>query len=94
MTNEHLIGTHGVYGACAPDSGHQSYSTWVTFSVGVYEILGRKSGAGTKKGPVKVRVKGPVAQPELVYAKAREIAKALDEGTYKGPKTVTVKAVN
>ncbi len=47
-------------------------------------------GKGCKRGAVKVRVKGPVNDPEQVYAKARTIVGELDAGTYTGPKPVTV----
>jgi hypothetical protein len=81
---------HEFDGACAP--GHAIHSaTWKTFSVGCYEIVPRKSVTGTKRGPVKVRVIGPVSRPHDVYTKASEICGKLDDGTYWGPKTVRVK---
>ena len=80
---------HEFDGACAP--GKSSGSWWKTFSVGCYEIVPRKSVTGTKRGPVKVRVIGPVSRPHDVYRKAEEICVALDAGTYVGTKTVRVK---
>ena len=81
---------HEFDGACAPGKPIHSTS-WMTFSVGCYELVQRKSGNGTKRGPVKVRVIGPVSRPHDVYRKAEEICVALDAGTYVGPKTVRVK---
>ena len=83
---EPKAGTHDYTesGICGPNS------PWETFSVGVFEWVPRGSGKGTKRSKAKVRVKGPTRTPEMVYAKAREIADSLDAGTYAGPKTVTL----
>ncbi len=62
-----------------------------TFSVGIFELIPRKSRHGLKAGPVKVRVRGRVEDDALVYKKAEEIIWQLDRGTYEGPKTVTIK---
>jgi len=62
-----------------------------TFSVGCYELVPRKSGEGTKRGKVKVRVAGPLSRPHDVYRKASEICAQIDAGTYTGPKNVRVK---
>ena len=84
---EPKAGTHEYSGKCAPgDYGNM----WLTFSVGVFEWVPRANGKGTKRSKAKVRVKGPTRTPDLVYAKAREIADSLDAGTYAGPKTVTL----
>ena len=80
-------GTHGVDGACAPGQG--SWASQQTFSVGVFEWLPKARGQGTKRGKVKVRVKGSVTQQDRVLEKAREIAQQLDRGTYQGGKSVT-----
>lgn len=83
-----VTGTHEFDGACAPGSG--AWSSQQTFSVGIFERVQKARGAGSKRGKVKVRVKGDVSQAEKVYAKAREIVTQLDAGTYSGPKSVTV----
>lgn len=62
-----------------------------TFSLGIYEAVPTTTGRGVKRSAVKVRVRGPVSQSAAVYAKATAIATALDEGTYDGPKNVTVR---
>lgn len=63
-----------------------------TFSVGIYPVVSKASGKGTKKLKAIVRVKGPTSHPELVHAEASRIIRKLREtGTYDGPKTVTVK---
>lgn len=79
---------HKFDGACRP-CGAQGFQE--TFSVGVFEILPQVSGEGTKRGPVKVRVKGRTSNPDAVYKKAREIVDLLDAGNYSGPKTITVR---
>jgi hypothetical protein len=84
--NEKII--HGFHGQCEPSG---LGSTHKTFSLGVFPILNKASGKGTKRGPVKVRVSGSVKNAEAVKAKARQIMEQLDAGTYVGPKTVRVK---
>lgn len=79
-------GKHGFSGACAPGQRYGGFG--LTFSLGIFEWVPTKKGL--KKSAVKVRVKGPTSKPELVEAKAREIAAALDAGTYSGPKNVSV----
>lgn len=84
-------GGHDFDGHCAPGgSGAAYFGGQATFSVGVFQWVPKSHSNGLKRGPVKVRVKGRCSDPELVYAKAREIASALDAGTYRGPKHVTV----
>jgi len=87
-------GKHDFSGNCVPrQDGSSLYPSQETFSVGVFEWLrrGRKGdGKCCKAGPVKVRIKGLVADPAAVLAKAKEIAAALDAGTYTGPKNVKV----
>lgn len=80
---------HDFSGACIPNGkpGRFSYST---FSLGVFEWVPKAGGNGVKKGPVKVRVIGLVTNEAAVFAKAQEIADALDAGTYSGPKTVNI----
>lgn len=77
---------HDYDGACKP-GGFFRYST---FSVGIFELVPKASGKGTKRGKVKVRVSGPTESPELVYTKAAEIAALLDAGKYTGPRHVKV----
>lgn len=78
---------HGYSGSCAPG---ETTCRFLTFSVGIFPILPKSGGKGTKKGKSIVRVVGPTSKPELVYAKAREIVDLLDAGKYTGPKRVTV----
>ncbi len=87
------LNKHDVYGDCAPDGrlSKEYRAHWETFSLGVFQWVAKSSGKGLKKGNVKVRVKGLTADPDPVFAKAREIAADLDAGTYTGPKTITVK---
>jgi Ni,Fe-hydrogenase III small subunit len=81
---------HGYSGSCAPDTGCGiGYST---FSVGIFEVVPTASGKGTKRGPVKVRVRGLMTNPQAVYDAAQRIVEQLDAGTYSGPKNVTVAA--
>lgn len=82
------IGSHGFAGALDPG---EASSRWETFSLGVFEWVPRSSGNGAKRGPAKVRVVGPTAHPDIVRARAQEIAEQLDAGTYNGPKNVLVK---
>lgn len=82
---------HRYSGSCAPGSGC-AYG-YETFSVGIFEVVPKASGKGTKRGgPVKVRVRGLVSDPQAVYDAAARILSELDAGTYVGPKTVTVAA--
>ena len=74
-------------GSCKPGEGYAGQST---FSVGIFPILPKASGKGTKRGAVVVRVKGLCSDPGSVYERAREICKALEEGKYQGPKNVSV----
>jgi hypothetical protein len=60
-----------------------------TFSVGCFQWLPKAEG-GVKRRPILVRVFGSTSKPELVYAKAKQIRKELDAGTYAGPKNVRV----
>ena len=78
-------GKHGFDGACAPENTKCRFET---FSVSVFQWIPKASGRGLKRGTAKVRVKGSTDRPEIVFAKAREIAAALDAGTYTGPKNV------
>lgn len=83
------LNKHYSDGSCAPRPGSY-YSTNQTFSMGIFQAVATANGKGIKRGPVKVRVKGPCSDPEKVYAKTREITIALDAGTYTGPKNVNV----
>lgn len=80
-------GTHGFAGNCAPGALNQLSGPQETFSVGVFEWLPKSSGKGVKKGPVKVRLRGSMSDPDEVYAAARSVCAQLDAGTYKGPKS-------
>lgn len=79
---------HGFDGNCRPGKGSPNSAT---FSVGIFPILKKASGSGTKRGTVLVRVRGRVSDPEPVYTKAQEIVDLLDAGKYTGPKTVRIK---
>ena len=81
---------HGYSGNCTPGSaGNIGYET---FSVGVFEVVEKASGKGTKRGgPVKVRVRGRSINPQPVYDEAQRIVDQLDAGLYFGPKNVVVK---
>lgn len=89
--NEAKAGTHGYSGSCAPAAGGAGSAahSYATFSVGVFEWLRKSSGKGIKKSPVKVRVKGPVSKPQVVYETAQRVCDELDRGVYQGPKSIT-----
>jgi hypothetical protein len=78
-------GTHAFYGACAPLEGFRD--TTETFSVGCFEWIPASNGK-TKRGPVKVRVKGFCDEPEVVYSYAAYVCEKLDAGTYDGTKRI------
>lgn len=87
------LGKHEYTGICQPGDGKCIY--FETFSVGVFEWIGKAGTKGNnpehlKKSVVKVRVYGLVKHPEKVYDKALEICALLDAGTYDGPKKVKV----
>lgn len=63
-----------------------------TFSLGVFEWVPAKSG-GVKRSAVKVRVRGLCRNADAVEAEAARVASELDNGTYSGPKRVTVGTV-
>lgn len=87
-----VIGTHSYDGKCAPAKpGEFKHIPQMTFSVGVFEWVTTRSGAGIKRGPVKVRVSGPVQDAPRVYDRANQIVVELDAGHYAGPKNVKVK---
>jgi len=82
---------HEFDGACVPDSNLvPRFRGQTTFSVGIYPVIPRANGKGTKRGKVVVRVYGLCERPDPVYTMARAIVRALDAGTYDGPKTVRV----
>jgi len=81
---------HDFDGACSPNKFTTFNSSFESFSVGVFEWIPTKDGSSTKKGKVKVRVKGATSEPDKVFDKAREIVAALDAGVYVGPRNVTV----
>lgn len=60
------------------------------FSVGVFKWVRTVDGRGIKRGPVLVRVSGPVTEEAEVYRMAAQVCFQLDSGTYSGPKSVTV----
>jgi hypothetical protein len=94
MTTDTKIGTHSYAGMCDPNNGKWAdgqLSDFRTFSVSVFEWV-HNARNKPKRGKCKVRVIGPLAHPELVYAKAQEIIALLDADKYVGPKKVTVKS--
>lgn len=80
---------HGYDGSCAPKPG-QTYTNYATFSLGIFELVPRANGRGTKRGKVKVRVSGPSEESIAIYDTAKEIVAALDRDEYNGPKQVRV----
>ena len=84
------MGKHEYSGCCKPINGIAPCNAQ-TFSVGVYELIPKKSGKGFKRSAVKVRVRGNVSDEKRVYEMAQNICKMLDHGEYVGPKTVWVK---
>jgi len=67
---------HGFSGACSPGRGGSFNST---FSVGCFQWL-PKSRSGLKKSKVKYRIIGSTNDGNLVYERAREICRMLDDG--------------
>lgn len=65
-----------------------------TFSLGIFQWIPKSTGKGLKKSAVKVRVHGYISDSKVVYQKAREIIKELDDETYSGKKNITVKGDN
>jgi len=84
-------GKHGFSGACDPSSNKKWAVYTGTFSLGIFEWVPKADGKGFKKSAVKVRVSGATSRAEAVRAKAEEIAKLLDSGTYSGPKNVKIR---
>ena len=85
-----VAGQHDYHGACAPgDAWPTRTSRYFRFSVGCFQYLPKARGSGVKRGPVKVRITGFTYRPELVYAKAAEVCRQLDAGTYSGPRNIT-----
>lgn len=64
----------------------------LTFSVGVFVWVATSTAAGMRPGKAKVRVAGPATRAgyDAVHDRAKEVANALDAGTYAGPKLVRV----
>jgi len=80
---------HGYAGKCAPGQPG-GWCRYFTFSVGIFPLVPKADGKGTKRGKTLVRVQGLTEKPEDVYTKAREIISLLDAGKYYGPKVVYV----
>lgn len=87
QTERNTLGRHAFAGACDP-TAYRPHSQ-LTFSVGIFPWVAKKSG-GLKRGKVVVRVYGDIGMAHKVHEKASEICKALDAGTYEGPKRVNV----
>ena len=89
------VGHYGIDGACAPRESSGPTVPFLalqeTFSVGIFQLIPKRSGAGTKRGKVVVRVKGPTSHPDEVWRRARQIAEDLDAGICTGPKTVDLR---
>lgn len=85
------LGWHDFDGECAPV--HHPKSREVPgsrFSVGVFQWVRTVDGKGIKRGPVLVRVAGPVTEELEVYRMAAQVCFLFDSGTYSGPKSVSV----
>lgn len=87
MSEQPEAGTHGYRGSYLPKEG--CTPNHATFSLGVFEWVLAKSG-GVKRSAVKVRVRGLCRNADAVEAEAARVAAELDNGTYSGPKRVTV----
>lgn len=87
-------GTHAFAGGCAPGAVSHYGGGQENFSIGIFEWLPKSNGKGVKKGPVKVRLRGPVSKPEEVYSAARCVCAQLDAGTYKGPKSTWARLIH
>lgn len=85
---QNTLGRHAFAGACDPTT-NRPHSQFTTFSVGIFPWMAKRSG-GLKRGKVVVRVYGDIGMAHKVHEKAAEICKALDAGTYEGPKRVNV----
>jgi len=81
---------HYYSGNFDPAGFKNPYAMLYTFSVGCFQCLPKSGGKGLKKGKVKVRVKGLVSNPDLVYQKAEEICQKLDNGWVPDKKTYSV----
>lgn len=66
---------------------------YATASVGVC-LVGLTSKGRFRLEKAKVRVSGPMDNLKAIDRMAEQIAQQLDEGTYKGPKTVRLKLEN
>lgn len=87
MSEPKQPGTHEYSGAYLPRKGYTP--NHATFSLGVFEWVPAKSG-GVKRSAVKVRVRGLCSNAAAVEAEAARVVNELDNGTYRGPKRVTV----
>lgn len=90
MSEQPKAGTHGYRGSHLPKEGYTP--NHATFSLGVFEWVPAKSG-GVKRSAVKVRVRGLCSNAAAVEAEAARVANELNNGTYSGPKRVTVGTV-
>lgn len=85
---ERIVGKHYAPNAVCLTGHH-----YKTISVGVCEVLAAYGGKKTKLGKALVRVSGPNT-PEgarQIDAIAKEVALALDNEAYHGPKTVHIR---
>lgn len=89
MNKTPVVGKHGYSGTCDPRQAASGALPWKTFSVGCFEWLLGKQGV-PKKGKVKVRISGPCAHAQAVYARASKVCEQLDRGDYSGPKYIKI----
>ena len=84
------INKHYFDGICKP--GGKEHFTNKTFSVGIFQAIQNSSGKGLKRSPVKVRVSGLCSMADMVYSTAKMICEQLDNGSYCGKKSMSVKS--
>jgi len=61
------------------------------FSVGVFQWVRTADGKHVKRGPVLVRISGPVTEEEEVVRMAAQVCFQLEAGTYAGRRSVAVR---
>ena len=84
MTDRKQLNKHDFSGSCAPGQRYTPHTN--TFSVGIFQwVQARK---GLKKSAVKIRVRGYVREPDLVYRVAEKLCAMLDNGDDPGIKSV------
>lgn len=67
-------------GACAPSSPTVAGRTFETFTLGVFPLVPTSNGKGTKRGKVRYRVRGLVADSYRCHQVAGRLAWLLTNG--------------